>query len=105
MYTDFQNMYTISYIQCTQLLSLYKILYIQLYNFSTKKKKKKTHTHTQFYKFNICNFLNNVHNSIYSMYTNFQAKMGICPFRPKQVAKCPYSETIKQNASILKLNF
>ena len=46
MYTDFQNMYTISYIQCTQLLSLYKILYIQLYNFSTKKKfKKNTHTH------------------------------------------------------------
>ena len=39
-------MYTISYIQCTQLLSLYKILYIQLYNFSTKKKNKKnTHTH------------------------------------------------------------
>ena len=47
MYTYFQNMYTISYIQCTQLLSLYKILYIQLYNFSTKKIKiKKTHTHT-----------------------------------------------------------
>ena len=73
---------------------------IQFFN-----QKKKKHTHTQFYKFNICNFLNNVHNSIYSMYTNFQAKMGICPFRPKQVAKCPYSETIKQNASILKLNF
>ena len=29
------------------------------------------------------------------------AKMGIFPFRPKQVAKYPYSETIKPYAPIL----
>ena len=33
------------------------------------------------------------------------AKMGICPFRPKDVAKCPYSETIWQNTSVLKFDF
>ena len=30
--------------------------------------------------------------------------MGIYPFRPKQIAKCPGSETIKQNAPVLKLD-
>ena len=30
--------------------------------------------------------------------------MGIYPFRPKQISKCPCSETIKQNASVLKLD-
>ena len=25
---------------------------------------------------------------------NFKAKMGFCPFRSKDVAKCPYSKTI-----------
>ena len=30
--------------------------------------------------------------------------MGIYPFRPKQIAKCPCSETIKQNAPVLKFD-
>ena len=30
--------------------------------------------------------------------------MGIYPFRPKQIAKCPCFETIKQNVPILKLD-
>ena len=34
-----------------------------------------------------------------------QAKMGIDPFRPKVVAKCPISETIERYAPILKLDF
>ena len=34
-----------------------------------------------------------------------KAKMGICPFRPKDVTKYPCSETIQQNTPILKLDF
>ena len=36
---------------------------------------------------------------------NFEAKMGFCPFHPKDATKCPYFKTIFENTLVLKLNF
>ena len=61
-------MYTILYIQCTQLTIKYTIflgMYTIMYILSTQFFKECT----QLYIFKIYDFLKNVYNSIYSMYT------------------------------------
>ena len=69
----FQKMYTIMYIQCIQCFDVWIFFYANYLECKVCKFNIKTFKDCiQFYIFNVHNFLKNLHNHVYPMYTSFQ---------------------------------